>query len=89
MHMTLYADMLFIVNFIMNSFVLWVVSKITRKRHNRWLLVGAGVMSLLYTLLIAVEALRFANVAISSVVILTAGVMVAFRVNDIKLFTKL
>jgi len=88
--MTLYADMLFLINFIMNSFVLWVVSKITRnQRKARWLFVGAGVMSLLYTLLIAVEPLRFINVALSSVVILTAGVLVAFRLDGMRGFIKL
>jgi len=87
--MTLYADMLFLVNFIMNSFVLWVVSKITRKRYSFWLFAGAGIMSLLYTLLIAVEFLRFTNVALSSVVILTIGVLVAFRLTGVQDFIKL
>ena len=87
--MTLYADILFLINFIMNSFVLWVVSKITRsKRKSRWLFAGAGVMSLLYTLLIAVEALRFINVALSSVVILTAGVLAAFHIAGWRDFVK-
>jgi len=87
--MTLYADILFLINFIMNSFVLWVVSKITRsKRKTRWLFAGAGVMSLLYTLLIAVEALRFINVALSSAVILTVGVLAAFHIAGWRDFVK-
>jgi len=88
--MTLYADVLFLINFMMNSFVLWVVSKITHnKRKTRWLFAGSGVMSLLYTLLIAVEPLRFINVALSSVLILTAGVLVAFRLDGVRNFIKL
>jgi len=115
--MTLYADMLFLVNFIMNTFVLWVVSKVTRKRHNRaptskpadrvqkrssfpfavlkgitkarWLFAGAAIMSLMYTLLIAIEALRFINVALSSVAILTVGVLVTFRLTSVRDFAKL
>ena len=88
--MTLYADILFLVNFIMNCFVLWVVSKATRnKRKTRWIFAGSGVMSLLYTLLIAVEALRFVNVVPASVVILAAGVLVAFRPGKIQSFAKL
>ena len=88
--MTLYADMLFLINFIMNCFVLWVVSKATRStRKKRWIPAGAGVMSLLYTLLIAVEALRFVNVIVSSVVILTVGVLLAFRPTGIRAFIKL
>ena len=92
--MTLYADMLFLVNFIMNSFVLWVVSKLVRgvsrqKKKNLWIMLGAAVMSLLYTLLIAVEALRFVNVALSSVVILTAGLLITFRLSGWRGFLKL
>jgi len=88
--MILYADMLFLVNLIMNVFVLWVVSKATRnKQKMRWLLAGAGVMSLLHTLLITIEALRFVNVALSSVVILAAGVLLTFRPGGVKTFVKL
>ena len=88
--MTLYADMLFIVNFVMNTFVLWVVSKIIRnKKKARWLFVGSAAMSLLYTLLIAFEQLRFINVILSSVVILTIGILIAFRPNKIKTFAKI
>ena len=115
--MILYADMLFLINFIMNTFVLWVVSKATRKRHNRipipkpaakaqkrpsfhitllksvargrWLFAAAAIMSLMYTLLIAVEALRFVNVALSSVAILTVGVLVVFRITSVRDFAKL
>ena len=92
--MTLYADMLFLVNFVMNSFVLWVVSKLLRgvsrqKKKGLWLALGAAVMSLLYTLLIAIEALRFVNVARSSVVILAAGLVVAFRLQGWRGFVKL
>ena len=92
--MTLYADMLFLVNFIMNSFVLWVVSKAIRgasrqKKKPLWIAGGAAVMSLLYTLLIAVEALRFVNVALSSVVILAAGLLITFRLQGWRGFIKL
>jgi len=90
MNMTLYADMLFLVNFVMNTFVLWVVSKITRnKKKARWLFIGSAAMSLLYTLLIALEPLRFINVALSSVVILTIGIFIAFRPNAVKAFVKI
>ena len=88
--MTLYADLLFLVNFLMNSFVLWIVSKVLRqKRKARWLALGSGVMALMYTLLLILEPLRFLNIALSSVVILAAGVMVAFYPNGIKHFLRL
>jgi len=87
--MTLYADMLFLINFVMNAFILWVVAKIIRsKKKSRWFILGAGVMSLLYTLLIAVPALRFVNVALASVVILAVGVLISFRLDSAKIFLR-
>jgi len=88
--MTLYADLIFLVNFIMNGFVLWIVAKIMRqKRKARWLILGSVLMALMYTLLLVVEPLRFLNIAIASVVILTAGVMVGFYPNGVKHFLRL
>ena len=88
--MTLYADILFLVNFFMNAFVLWVLSKVVRMpRKTRWLLLGAGVMAFLYTLIIVVEPLRFVNVVLASVVILAAGVAVAFHPQGVKSILKL
>ena len=88
--MTLYADLLFLVNFIMNGFVMWVVSKVLRqKRKAGWIVLGSLVMALLYTLLLVIEPLRFLNIALASVVILAAGVMVAFYPNGVKHFLRL
>ena len=89
--MTLYADLLFLVNFVMNGFVLWIVSKIMRqsqKRKLRWLVLGSAVMALLYTLLLVLEPLRFLNIALASVVILAAGVIVAFYPSGVRQFCK-
>jgi len=88
--MTLYADLLFLVNFIMNGFVLWVVSKVLRqKRKTRWLVFGSAIMALLYTFLLIIEPLRFLNIALASVVILATGVMIAFYPNGVKHFLRL
>jgi stage II sporulation protein GA (sporulation sigma-E factor processing peptidase) len=89
-HMTLYADILFFVNLIMNGFVLWLISKVMRApRKKRWLLAGAAVMALLYTLIIVIEPLRFVNVVLASVVILCAGVAITFHPKSVKGFLKL
>jgi len=88
--MTLYADLLFLVNFIMNGFVLWVVRKVMRqKRKLRWLILGSAIMSLFYTLLLIIEPLRFLNIALASIVILAAGVIVTFYPNGVKHFLRL
>ena len=88
--MTLYADILFAVNLIMNGFILWIVSKLTRrKRKIRWVLFGASIMAFLYTLLVVLESLRFMNVAIASILILAIGVVVTFHPQGVKPFFKL
>jgi len=88
--MILYADLLFMVNFLMNGFVLLIVSKVMRqKRKARWLILGGFVMALLYTLLLIIEPLRFLNIALASVVILAAGVMAAFYPTGVRHFLKL
>jgi len=88
--MILYADLLFMINFLMNGFVLLIVSKILRqKRKARWLVLGSAVMALLYTLLLVIEPLRFLNIALASVVILAAGVLVTFYPTGIKYFLRL
>ncbi|MCL1877509.1 MAG: sigma-E processing peptidase SpoIIGA [Defluviitaleaceae bacterium] len=88
--MILYADILFLVNFIMNGFVLWVVSKVLRtKQKKRWIWAGAGLMAFLYTLIIAIPPLRFMNVIFASVVILAAGVALAFHPKSVKAFAML
>ena len=88
--LTIYADILWLVNFIMNGFVLWVLSKLARTpRKARWILAGAGIMAFMYTLLIIFEPLRFINIALASVAILAVGVALAFHPRGIRPFVKL
>ena len=88
--MTLYADLLFLVNFIMNWFVLLLVGKVLRqKRKMRWLVLGSMAMAVLYTLLLIIEPFRFLNILLASIVILAAGVIVAFYPTGVKHFLRL
>jgi len=78
----------------MNFFVLWVVSRATRMVYNRRFFylfagMGAAIMALLYTLHIALPALRAINVAVSSIIILSTGVFVTFRIKNIRSFVKI
>jgi len=86
---TIYADILFVINLIMNAFVLWIVAKIMRcGRKYRWWMAGAGAMALLYTLLLVIAPLQGVNVFIAQVLILMVGVFVAFWPRDVKSFLK-
>ena len=87
--MTLYADILFAVNFLMNSFVLYGVARVLRStRKRRWWLAGALLMALLYTLILAIAPLRGVNLILAQGVILVAGVWVAFFPRGIWIFVK-
>lgn len=88
-YMTLYADILFLVNFVMNGFVLYVTAKIARAtRKRRWLVAGGGAMALLYTILLAVTPLQGVNLFFAQGLILAVGVIIAFFPKNGKAFLK-
>lgn len=88
--MTVYADILFLVNFIMDSFVLWIVSQCVRKKtHPLWLLAGGLLMALLYCLVIFTAAFRYMPVWIASLLILAMGVTLALHPSGVKSFIKM
>ena len=88
--MTIYADVVFLINFIMDSFILWIVSKTGPKKVRAWrLLTGGLIMSVLYCLLIFTAAFRYMNLYAASVLILSLGVAVALRPTGVKMFAKL
>jgi len=87
--MTLYADVLFAVNFVMNGFVLWVSARVLRlARRRRWYAAGAALMAGLYTVLLAVPVLRGGNVFVAQVLILAAGVGLAYFPRGWRAFVK-
>ena len=80
---TLYADVLFLVNFMMNTFVLWVVAKVVRlgpahRRPGLWRAIAGAVMALLYTLWRVAPVLQGVRPVVASIVILLVGVAIAF-----------
>lgn len=88
-NVTIYADILFVVNLVMNAFVLWLTSRITKNgRKHRWWMAGAGAMAFLYTLLLVVTPLQGVNAFIAQVGILAAGVYIAFFPKGVKAFLR-
>jgi stage II sporulation protein GA (sporulation sigma-E factor processing peptidase) len=86
---TLYADILFLINFIMDSFILWVISKCARKKISlRRALLGGLVMAGMYCLTILVEPLRRMNAVFASLIILSLGVVIALSPRNFKIFLK-
>ncbi len=85
--MTVYADVLFAVNFIMDWVILWAVAKLSRQRvKKRRLALGALCMALPYCLLIIGVSYNAVISLLSSVLILALGVIAALRPSGVKKF---
>jgi stage II sporulation protein GA (sporulation sigma-E factor processing peptidase) len=78
MVMTLYADVLLAVNFVMNSLILWVVSKCIRKRVKPLRLLAGGLSAALLHGILLFTVSEHIHPLIASVFILSAGVAVSF-----------
>ena len=83
--MTIYADVIFMINFLMNSFILYIVSKLI-SRKTKWykIIISGFLMALIYCLFIFFPSLRGVNgVAVSAIIILP-GVYIAFKPDKLK-----
>lgn len=90
MQVEIYADVVFIINFIMDAFIFWITSKLVKKKINIWkLLAGAGFMALVYCLLIFVRQLRGFYNFFACILILMSGILITFNPKKIKEFLKL
>ena len=85
--MEIYADVILLINFVMNSFILWAVAKISRQRvQYLWLFAGGLVMALMYVITMMVVPFSFVMSAASSVIMLSLGIAVAFRPRGVRVF---
>ncbi len=88
--MEIYADVVFAINFAMDTFILWVAGKLTHKRAT-WLrlALGGGIMAFCTCALIFLNGLQpYLNI-MASVVVLMLGVVAAFRPDGLKEFAKI
>ena len=85
--MEIYADILLLVNFVMNSFILWAVSILSREKARYLRLLGAGlVMALMYVFVMVLLPFSWLFSIIASVLMLSVGIVIAFRPVDIRKF---
>ncbi|MCL2462054.1 MAG: sigma-E processing peptidase SpoIIGA [Defluviitaleaceae bacterium] len=90
MEIDVYADVVFLINFLMDWLILWCAGKLARRKARfPRLLAGGAVMSLAYCLLVFFAPYNvFLNIA-ASLLILTAGAFAAFGRQKIRNFAKL
>lgn len=90
MQVTLYADVLFAVNFCMDFFLLWLVGKLAQQRTTKRRLLGGSLVAAgLYCLILFAPPLRRFYNLFGSLLILTAAIWVTFRPNRLKIWLKL
>jgi len=88
--MVVYADVLFAINLAVDYLILWAVGKLARcKARWRWLLAGAAVMALAYCLVVLVLPFQAYYSLFSSLLMVMAGVTLAFRPHGVKVFLML
>ena len=86
----IYADVVFLINWVMNFFIFKVTGMTAKKKPKLWRLIsGSGVSALLFSLLIFLPVLsRYYNF-FSALIVLLSGVLIAFDVKDLKDLAKL
>ena len=86
----IYADVILLVNFIMNSFILWAIGKISRQKIRYiWLFAGGLTMALMYVIVMITLPFSFALSAAASIAMLSTGILVGLRPNGIRSFLSL
>ena len=85
--MEIYADIVFLVNFLMNSFILWAIGRLCRQkiRYLR-LLAGSLIMALMYVCTIIMLPFSQGLSALISAVMISTGIAVAFRPQNARVF---
>ncbi|MDR1066072.1 MAG: sigma-E processing peptidase SpoIIGA [Clostridiales bacterium] len=86
--LTIYADVVFLINFVMDSFILWLSGMIARRRQRPvFTILGGFVMALCYMPAMFLAGSAAINVIISAVA-LSLGVVIALRPAKFREFVK-
>lgn len=88
--MEVYADVVFLINFIMDFFIFLIVSKLAKKKVSyKRIILGALVASLLYCFIIFIPVLQRIYNFFGAIVILMIAMMVTFKPSNVKELLKL
>jgi stage II sporulation protein GA (sporulation sigma-E factor processing peptidase) len=87
--MVVYIDVLFVINLIVNYFILLAVSQILKRNDKRWRLFAGAALGALYASLIFFPKLEILYVALLKLVLSITIVAVSFKIYSIKNFFKL
>lgn len=90
MHLYIYADVVFLINFFMNSLIFWIVSKLIKEEvKNYRIIIGASLGSIIYCIIIFTPMLRNFYNFFSAILILVISLLATFGLVSLKKFAKL
>ena len=81
----IYADVVFIINWIMNLLIFRITAMIVKKRPRIWRLIsGSGASALLFCLLIFLPAISAYYNIFSALIVLLVGVLITFGILELR-----
>ena len=90
MELDVYADVVFIINFVMDLIILWAAGKLTGRRAKlRRLALGALIMALAYCAVTFVSGLHAFYLLLSTVIMLIMGICAAYAPINLIVLSKL
>lgn len=90
MQVEIYADVVFLINFIMDYFIFWIAGKLSRMNASKLRLVlGSAAGSGLYCLIVFVPFLNRFYGILSAIIILIISIMITYNPKKIKQFLSL
>jgi stage II sporulation protein GA (sporulation sigma-E factor processing peptidase) len=89
MEVDVYADVVFLINWSMDAFILWVAGRLAQRHARLWrLLLGSAAMAVLYCLVMFVTDFHIFYSLISSVIMLMIGIAITFLPMKVVSFFK-
>lgn len=90
MQVEIYADVVFFINFVMDFFIFWIVSKFIKKKVRLLrITIGAAVAAMLYCLLIFTVTFRPIYNIFGVIALLLISILICFNPKSVKEFIKL
>ena len=88
--MDVYADVVFLINFIMDLLILWVAGKLTGRRSHVWkLILGALIMALAFCAVTFIGNLHIFYHLLSTILMLMIGIWIAYTPPNLAVLFKL
>ncbi len=89
--MTLYLDSLFMINFVMTYIILLFTGRLVNSKYGKKVkktryLVGSGVVTVLYLIIICVNVLRNNFNILYAVILIAVGICITFKPSNMKMF---